>query len=659
MRRVLIVLVLSASPVLATGQPAAKHPVTPEELVAMTQFRGGVISPDGTRFLYVTSRIDFPDSDTPVSHVYLVPTSGGASRQMTASAAGESSPAWAPDGRSFAFISARNGSPQIFVMHVDGGEGIQVGKLAITPASPLRYAPDGKALAFLAVPEPTEAEKAEEKRTGGVEIVEAPRDMTQLYTLSLPDGKLTQVTPGTYNVAEFDWAPDGGSFALVTAASQLLYDTMTAASVRVVGRDGTTLAKLSRKAAPVQGPALFSPDGRRVAWRYATEGLSDMNAVAVAAANGTSFTNAAAAVDYDFFQLSWMPDGASLIALTMEGTRSCLRRLDLATGRADLVYAPAGVIWGFDMDRAGKRLAFAYTDPTTPRSPWSINADGTDPIRLADVDPQVDGWLLPTTERLHYESARGVRIEALFDHTPVLPAKGVAPLIVVPHGGPDWMDQEGFNSFVAFFAGRGYDVLRVNYRGSLAYGLAFYAANRGKEGFVDYDDIMAGVDDLIKRGMADPDRLVIGGWSYGGCMTEWAICRTHRFKAAVVGAGVADYISNYAQSDINHGMAGEWEFLGDPYDEPENYMKDSAVFHIRSVSTPVLILHGKDDTRVPYAQGLELYRALKTTGKQVEMVAYPHENHGFRSPVHDIDRLRRWVAFYDHALGIEGREARR
>jgi dipeptidyl aminopeptidase/acylaminoacyl peptidase len=227
--------------------------------------------------------------------------------------------------------------------------------------------------------------------------------------------------------------------------------------------------------------------------------------------------------------------------------------------------------------------------------------------------------------------------------------------MVMPHGGPDSMDQESFDSWIIYMAGQGYNVLRVNFRGSLAYGLAFYAANRGKQGFVDYDDIMAGVDTLVKRGQADPQKLVIGGWSYGGCMTEWAICRTDRFKAAVVGAGVANYFSNYAQSDINHGLAGQWEFLGNPYDNPENYMKDSAVFHIRAVKTPVLILHGQEDDRVPYAQGLELYRALKTTGKQVEMVSYPGEGHGLRKPAHRIDCIRRWSAFYDRASDHEAR----
>lgn len=639
----------------AAAQAPAKHAVTPEEIVTLTRLAGMDISPDGSRVRYGATRTDYPASDKPVGHIYMVPAAGGAARQMTASEAGESSPAWAPDGKSFAFVSRRSGSPQIFVMPADGGEGVPLGKLKVAPQD-IQWSPDGKSIAFLAVPEPTAAEKAEEERTGGVQIMEAPRGMTQLFTIGYPEGKVAQVTPGDFNVSEFTWAPDGKSFALLTAKTQLLYDTMCLASVRVVDLQGKTLAVLSPKEGPLQGPPVFSPDGSRVAWRYPTQGLSDMNGVAVCGADGKGFTNAAAKLDLHFAQIEWLPDGRSLLALTYEGTRGLLRKLSLDTGEAPVVYQPAGVIGAFHLDKAGDRLCFSYTDPATPASPWTILSGGTGAVQLADLNPQVKDWLLPAVERFTVETAPGVRVESLLWTPPRPKGAPIPPLMVMPHGGPDWMDQESFDAWGTYMAGQGYAVLNVNFRGSLGYGLAFYAANRGQEGFVDYDDIMAVLDHVVKAGKADPQRLVIGGWSYGGCMAEWAITRTGRFKAAVVGAGVANYYSNYAQSDINHGVSGEWEFLGNPYDNPENYTKGSAVYHIRSVTTPVLILHGMEDDRVPYAQGLELYRALKTTGKQVEMVSYPGEGHGFRKPAHNVDRLKRWSAFYDKALG-SAREA--
>ena len=633
------------------AQAPAKHAVTPEELVTMTRMQEAEISPDGSWILYVASRTNYPASDKPIGHIYIVSASGGTPRQMTASEAGESSPAWAPDGKSFAFLSSRNGAPQVFVMAADGGEGMQLGKLKIAPSQP-KWSSDGNALAFLAEPEPTAAEKAEDVRTGGVEIVDAAQDMTQLFTLSYPEGHLSQVTTGDFNAADFNWAPDGRSFALVTASTQLLYDVMSNASVRVVDLKGATLAVLSPKAGPIQGPPEFSPEGRRVAWRYPVEGLSLMNGVAICGVDGKGFTNAASNLDLHFAQAVWTADGKSLLCMTEEGMRSRIRRLDLATGEAPVVFAPAGVIGGFSLARTGNRLAFEFTDPHSPPSPWTVGADGTGAKKLTELNPQVQEWLLAEVEPFHFTSAPSVTVEALLWKTPVMPAEAIAPLMVMPHGGPDGMDQEGFNTRAAYMAGQGYSVLQVNFRGSLAYGFAFYAANRGKLGFVDYDDVMAGVDLLVKKGKADPQKLVIGGWSYGGCFTEFAITKTDRFKAAVVGAGVANYYSNYAQSDINHGVAGEWEFLGNPYDNPDNFARGSAVYHIRNVKTPVLILHGKEDSRVPYVQGLELFRALRTAGKEAEMVAYPGEKHGFRKPVHNIDRLKRWSAFYDKHLGI-------
>jgi dipeptidyl aminopeptidase/acylaminoacyl peptidase len=655
MRKTIVIVAVAAVCAQALAQAPAKRPVTPEDLVRLTQLRSTVISPDGANVLYAAAATDYPASDDAVSHIFMVPTAGGTPRRMTASPAGESSPAWAPDGRRFAFVSRRGGSPQVYVMPVDGGEAVQVGKLAVEPESSPRWSPDGSELAFTATPEATAAEKAEDERTGGVEIVEAPHAMPQLFTLAVADGALAQVTKGEYAVGDFDWAPDGTSFALVTARTQLLYDAMTAASVRVVDRSGRTLRVLSPREGPVQGRAAFSPDGRLVAWRFPTEGLSEMNGVAVAALDGTPLVDAGAKVDVHFQDLAWLPDSRSLLALTMEGTRSRLRRLDLRSGSADPVYSPPGVIWEISVDRAGRRVAFSFTDPVTPTSPWTVAVDGTGAVRLADLNPQAADWLLTRPERFTVTPAGGVPVEAMLDRSLIPPKDGKAPLMVMPHGGPDWMDQERLDPWVAYFTGRGYSVLRVNFRGSLGYGLGFYAANRGKEGFVDYDDVMAALDYCVAKGWADPQRLVIGGWSYGGCFTEWAICRTGRFRAAVVGAGVADYVSNYAQSDINHGAAGDWEFLGNPYDSPENYTKASAAFHIKGVTTPVLILHGKQDNRVPYVQGLELYRALKVTGKQVQMVAYPGEPHGFHKPKHRIDMLVRWADFYDTALGIGGK----
>lgn len=646
----LLVVWLAASAIMAEGP--AKHPASPEELINLTRLGTVALAPDGTTVLYEAGGLDWPARERQVRHLWIVPSSGGTPRQMTTGEAGEDSPAWAPDSRRFAFLSKRSGSVQLYTMATDGGEATKLGNLTIEPQSSPKWAPDGSAIAFIAVPEPPSEQKARDEKTGNAEVFEEPRDFPQLFTLSYPDGNLKQVTKGEFAIVDFDWAPDGRRFALTTAPTQLLYDTMTSASVRVVDREGTTLATLSPKAGPVQGAPRFSTDGKRVAWRYAPEGLSHLHGLAVCNPDGSGFRNAVAGLDLHVNDFAWVPGSDALFLNTFEGTRGVVRRLDPATGQAPVVWAPPGVVSSLSVDRSGKRIAVDFESTEGPSDPWIVGNDGSAPIRLATLHPEIGTWLLPRTEKMHVATAPGVTVEVLLDHTPLPASGGPVPLLVMPHGGPDWLDQEGFDTWVVYFAGQGYNVLRVNFRGSLGYGFGFYAANRGQIGFVDYDDVMAVVDELVRRGDADPQKLVIGGWSYGGILTAWSICRTDRFKAAMVGAGVSNHVSNYAQSDINHGAAGEWEYLGNPYDDTANYTEASPVYHIRSVTTPVLILHGRDDARVPFPQALELYRALKTTGKSVELVAYPDEGHGIRKPKHAIDRLTRWSAFYDLHLGI-------
>jgi dipeptidyl aminopeptidase/acylaminoacyl peptidase len=266
---------------------------------------------------------------------------------------------------------------------------------------------------------------------------------------------------------------------------------------------------------------------------------------------------------------------------------------------------------------------------------------------LFDPNPQVADWTLARFEVVEWQSPEGATIRGLLWSPATEPQDGPPPLVVWPHGGPDGVSTAWFNPVLHVFAARGYAVLQPNYRGGLGRGMAFYAENRGRLGDIEFMDIEAGVDHLIATGRASADRLYYGGWSWGGYLTAWTIGHTDRYRAAVAGAAVVDTTSQYVTSDINHGAAAEWEFKGTPWQQTEAFDRASPARFLAGATIPTLILHGEDDARVPFAQGLTLYRALSDVGCEVRMLAYPGEGHGLRKPAHNVHRWSVWLDWYD------------
>ncbi|MEL7223746.1 MAG: prolyl oligopeptidase family serine peptidase, partial [Cyanobacteria bacterium J06576_12] len=205
------------------------------------------------------------------------------------------------------------------------------------------------------------------------------------------------------------------------------------------------------------------------------------------------------------------------------------------------------------------------------------------------------------------------------------------------------VELDGYDRFAQFFADHGYLVFRPNFRGSIGYGREFYAGNRNAFGQTDFADIMAGVDQLIEMGIADEDRLVIGGWSYGGYMANWAITRTDRFKAAISIAGISNLVSLYGQHEFSNRDIGDWEYKSRPVDRVDNYRNASPIFFVKNAETPLLILHGANDNRSPTLQAWEMYRAMKDAGKTVEMMLYPRAGHSIGYPTQFRSVMQQWL----------------
>ncbi len=374
------------------------------------------------------------------------------------------------------------------------------------------------------------------------------------------------------------------------------------------------------------------------------------NHLVVHEADGAGRWNAARRLDPTILSFAWNGDDA-LLVLVAERTTTRVHRLarDGSSSR-DVGFAGRVIRPPLSADRGGNRLAFLSSTPDEPWSPTVLDPRTGRATVVVPIAPEVARWPRARNEVVSWKAPDGTVVEGILTLPPGTPKGTKPPLWVFPHGGPDDVSLLAWSRWIPSIVARGYAVLQPNYRGSTGYGRDFYAANRGRLGEIEFQDIESGVDALVAAGRVDPDRLFYGSWSWGGYLTAWTIGHTRRYRAAVAGAAVVDTVGQYALSDINHGVAGEWEFLGNPWQQ-EGHARANPVPHLRNARTPTLILHGQADDRVPFSQGQILFRALSDVGTEVEFFAYPREPHGFQEPAHWVHMLEAWGDWFDRHGG--------
>jgi len=352
--------------------------------------------------------------------------------------------------------------------------------------------------------------------------------------------------------------------------------------------------------------------------------------------------------DWTMIDYVWGGDSKSLYVHTINHTVSGLYELSI-DGRIIHEYDLHRRVLGWQSrstDKSGRYLACLAQTPTEAPEISIVDLPNRELRVMSAIHKGTEDWTLADAEIVTWTNSEGVVLDGVLYKTSLARQGKPAPLMVMPHGGPDWVSMEIFDTWIHFFAARGYSVFRPNYRGGIGYGIAFYTSNRGRLGEIELMDIESGVDHLIASGVADADHLVYGGWSWGGYLTAWTIGHTGRYNAAVVGAGVSDVRNQYVVSDINHGMAGQWEYLGNPWEQPENFERANPVRFLTGATTPTLIIHGREDKRVGMVQGMTLYRALHDVDCEVEFLMYPREPHGFKEPAHIVNLLDAWADWY-------------
>ncbi len=654
MRRVMFVVFA-----LALAAPAARAAKESRPTSAdVVELRGAsslALSPDGTRVAYVLTTTTHDstakpkDGDTKAGwkverQLWLADVAAKTTRQLTWNEAGAGAPCWSPDGRTLAFLRRTGGKTGLQLLALAGGEAMPLPTGDLEPRDPA-FSPDGKSIAFLADAPLSAAEKKARWERGGAEHWGHEFPETKLWIVPVAGGEPRQVDAGP-DVVAFAWSPDGRRFAVETCDSGDPYVVSSLTRIAIVDADGKAPARVVDRPAGSFGAPLWSPDGRWVVVAGLNGGLSNLNALYLCDPATGKVRDLAPDPDRTFGSCVWGADSKSVVAVVLARTATKLERFPLEGAPSELPFDRV-ITGGLAPDGASRRFAF---ESSTDRTPYEVTvydpAAGATTV-VTDLNPEVASWKTGATQVARWKDAEGVEIEGVLTLAPGAKAGSPAPLIVLPHGGPDGVTNTGFSWLTQYMASRGYSVLRPNYRGSLAYGFAFYAANRNRFGEVEQADVESGVDQLIRDGLADPKKLYFGGWSWGGYITTWIVTHVHRYRAAVAGAAVSDVFHSYSLSDINHGVAAQWEFEGDPWRQTEHFDRVNPIRYVTNVTTPLLLLHGEADTRVPFAETVQFYRALSDLGKEVEFWAYPRENHGFHEPAHRVDYIRRWVDWYD------------
>jgi dipeptidyl aminopeptidase/acylaminoacyl peptidase len=646
------------------AQPAAtgKRPMTAVDLLQVPVLGSPELSPDGRRAVFVLEEADWK-ADEQVGHVWRVDASGSQPLQLTRGS-GESSPRWSPHGTWIAFLAKRgdDAHDQVYLLDDRGGEARRLTGHA-TAVSRIAWSPDAGAVYFLADDEKSAAEKQRDEANDGVFAFDESWKHRHLWRVSVPEGRESRVTGGDFSVLAYTPSRDGERIVLHRGPSPL-FDDADESEVWTVASHGSDARQLTRNGVWEQGGEL-SPDGETVLFVAAAgaafEPYYNDNLFTVPAAGGEPRL-LLPDEPFEVQQARWSEDGRHIYFTANTGARAQLFVTD-ASGETLAALSEGDHNlrrWSYT---PGAGHVFALDMPANPGDLWRLAESAIEaqeaPLRVTRVfEDLAERFELPRQELIRWTGADGVAVEGLLLY-PIGYAPGQRyPLIVQTHGGPASSDRFGFGwwgSYAPVATALGYAILRPNYRGSSGYGDPFLRDMVGHYFNQGHLDVMRGIDHVIEMGLADPDRLVKMGWSAGGHMTNKIITHTDRFKAASSGAGAVNWVSMYGQSDVRIYRT-PW-FGGTPWQEDAPigvYWEQSPIKDVHRVKTPTLVLVGENDVRVPMAQSVELYRALRSHGVPTHLYVAPREPHGWRELRHRLFKINAELEWFErHARGRE------
>lgn len=640
---------------VSIAQTAAWEPELHVKLKAVGSPR---VSPDGKRILYtVSSAVMTADRSEYVTQIWMATTDAKQNIQLTYGDKSSTNPKWSPDGNWIAFLSNRKDNRNaLYVLSSNGGEAEQLTEVK-TSVADFAWAPDGRSIAFTMSDPKSEDEEKNDKARNDFRWVDENLKMSRLYLLPVQkdaNGKREprKLTTGNYSVDSFDWSPDGSRIAFSHTKSPVANDWPTADLSAVDISSGNVSVLANSSAA--EGSPLFSPDGKSIAIVATEPRWAQSSVIQILPATGGQAKNLVISFDAQPGMAGWSADGKRIYFSEPKGTGTQIYSVDVVANRIDEIKTTPAVFSAFSLNRSATTFGFVRQTSDTPGDAYIASVSDFTPVQITRVNADVKLPPMGRTEVIRWKSKDGKEIEGLLTYPVGYQAGQGVPLILNVHGGPAGVFQQTFIGGrgvypLATFSAKGYAILRPNPRGSSGYGTDFRRANQQDWGGGDYEDLMAGVNKVIEMGVANPDRLGVMGWSYGGYMTSWIVTQTGRFKAASAGAPVTNLMSFNGTADIPSFVP---DYLGgQSWDIIDRYQKHSPMFNVKGVKTPTMVQHGEADIRVPISQGYEFYNALKAQGVPTRMLVLPRQPHGPNEPKMQLAAMKANLEWFDKYIG--------